>query len=603
MLPKAQAIRYSERPSQLLDGPFSSFRRTRVVLVIFCIVALVGVWFQVHLSSSVAGSSFSCVEHFVSSGLAAATTSLVTTSTDSTAEEEASVTPTVQSFRRYHEWPDHLLPNPDARPRPRLYTTAFEQALVVERAYPWFVPKRICRSIPTSLFPSSSRTSIQRATEGTPEGPSWHCCAQTVALSLEQDATHLINTVDGMDLADVIFENAYTRRGLEFFGSQFQAAKLPPVQTVPCWQHGTIVHLDNSRAMLQELFTRYLPHSSVPIVLLTAETDGNSPQMYGDQLMGTNKNHTKLLAWYGQSPLMTLFPKSGSHVARGSSTNGISSNSDHQVAVDPVVERKFVAFPLGFSKQHDQTRYLQRYMELTNYTNPFTSEQMEDRWRNAAIWKNVKKALEESTNPSNRNDDRKKNATDTVVDNAFYDTVWIRFGLNPMSRKRRTPIFEHLCDRHDAAKRRDTISCHLDKVTPHASYQSMSQYLFAVSPPGAGWDCYRTYELLVMGVIPIVVARPHHGLFRNLPVVEISEHDMQTWTRKQFLEHLYDFVHRPEFVTTNYTDGWQRLFLEYWRRDALARAGRDKDIIHDPETGKEFYQAWKYTVHEGPMRP
>jgi hypothetical protein len=82
-----------------------------------------------------------------------------------------------------------------------------------------------------------------------------------------------------------------------------------------------------------------------------------------------------------------------------------------------------------------------------------------------------------------------------------------------------------------------------------------SQVAFVLSPHGRGLDCYRTWEALLMGAIPIVKRSPLDPLFDGLPVVivddwsEITESALVTWLDK-------------------FSNGWDdvddRLTLNYW---------------------------------------
>ena len=45
------------------------------------------------------------------------------------------------------------------------------------------------------------------------------------------------------------------------------------------------------------------------------------------------------------------------------------------------------------------------------------------------------------------------------------------------------------------------------------------KYKFILSPPGAGFDCHRTWEALYLGAIPIVKTSSLDPLYKDLPVV------------------------------------------------------------------------------------
>lgn len=111
-----------------------------------------------------------------------------------------------------------------------------------------------------------------------------------------------------------------------------------------------------------------------------------------------------------------------------------------------------------------------------------------------------------------------------------------------------------------------------------------------------GLDCYRTYELYFLGVIPIVMYREEHAeLYRGLPVLQL-----ETWalTHEELVGRMRDYISSPEFQDTHF-DGWDRLFLQYWRTQVLNETGRLDDIILD-DAGKHYYKSWTYTRYNAP---
>ena len=83
--------------------------------------------------------------------------------------------------------------------------------------------------------------------------------------------------------------------------------------------------------------------------------------------------------------------------------------------------------------------------------------------------------------------------------------------------------------------------------------QAMQNYgacQFAMSPRGNGWDCHRTWELLLLGTVPIVRRGPLDALYRGLPVVTVGDWDevqdfanLQRWS-----EHLQPLLAQPGTV-------------------------------------------------------
>lgn len=69
-------------------------------------------------------------------------------------------------------------------------------------------------------------------------------------------------------------------------------------------------------------------------------------------------------------------------------------------------------------------------------------------------------------------------------------------------------------------------------------WKTQGKYAFSISPRGAGLDCHRTWEDLVLGCIVIVKTSPLDKLYEGLPVVivknwsEITESNLNKWLRK-----------------------------------------------------------------------
>lgn len=78
--------------------------------------------------------------------------------------------------------------------------------------------------------------------------------------------------------------------------------------------------------------------------------------------------------------------------------------------------------------------------------------------------------------------------------------------------------------------------------------KQINKYKFVLSLRGAGWDCHRHYECLLVGSTPIMEKGPIMESFKNnsLPVLEISEinHNM--------FDTSYDFLPSRNFLTMEY---------------------------------------------------
>lgn len=91
--------------------------------------------------------------------------------------------------------------------------------------------------------------------------------------------------------------------------------------------------------------------------------------------------------------------------------------------------------------------------------------------------------------------------------------------------------------------------------TPRTTnWNLMTKYSFVLSPAGVGLDCYRTWEALCLGCIPIVKMVNFTKLFEDLPVLmvtdwsEVTEELLQK-TIKNFSERMFNY---------------EKLTLSYW---------------------------------------
>jgi hypothetical protein len=238
-------------------------------------------------------------------------------------------------------------------------------------------------------------------------------------------------------------------------------------------------------------------------------------------------------------------------------------------------QKRFTAFPLGLSPMRPlQAIYLTNYLEQRDYINPFLDK---SRWIDSV-------ELRDAT---------------TIM-----DTMFVKFGMNRFSKPNRQPAYDMACgsllmrgnnnsdDPTFQMTRKDNISCSgfSKKTEIHETYAAASKYLFALSPFGIGKDCYRHYELLFLGVIPVVQADSlFRKVLRGFPYVELVKG--WNYTQLELVQRMQRYVASDTFRNANFT-GWERLFMRYHRRSFLDASGRSKDIVRDNE-GNEYYQAWR----------
>jgi hypothetical protein len=131
------------------------------------------------------------------------------------------------------------------------------------------------------------------------------------------------------------------------------------------------------------------------------------------------------------------------------------------------------------------------------------------------------------------------------------------------------------CNWHFAIERGDRRECRRraspsavlyqrDVTTREASWRLNTQYAFTLSPAGAGLDCHRTWEALLLGSIPVVRRSPLEALFARLPVVVVDDWSEVTPT---LLRSELDRITRTSF-------DFSQLELGYWKARIQAQPSR-----------------------------
>ncbi|CAK0817218.1 unnamed protein product [Prorocentrum cordatum] len=124
---------------------------------------------------------------------------------------------------------------------------------------------------------------------------------------------------------------------------------------------------------------------------------------------------------------------------------------------------------------------------------------------------------------------------------------------------------EHKSSIHWATRRRDRVDI----------WKEYAKHKYVVAPLGVGLDCYRIWETLILGSIPIVPYSEFvdDELFENLPVQRVStwaEVDVQEWSRSAPPGVVNPSTWNPQFS--------EKLTLEYWLRKIRSKKARLHDI-------------------------
>ena len=87
------------------------------------------------------------------------------------------------------------------------------------------------------------------------------------------------------------------------------------------------------------------------------------------------------------------------------------------------------------------------------------------------------------------------------------------------------------------------------------TWKLQSQYQFVLSPHGAGLDCHRTWEALLLGCIPIVKKAKLNDLFVDLPVIAVED-----WS-----EINSAFLKKAAEEISSKNINREKLFMRYWK--------------------------------------
>ena len=97
--------------------------------------------------------------------------------------------------------------------------------------------------------------------------------------------------------------------------------------------------------------------------------------------------------------------------------------------------------------------------------------------------------------------------------------------------------------------------CTNTRGRPYEHYlREMATFKFVVSPHGRGLDCYRTWEALMLGCIPIVKKSCLDPLYEGLPVLIVDNWEDVT---EAYLEQAYQKMSRTTY-------NMERLSIDYW---------------------------------------
>jgi hypothetical protein len=139
----------------------------------------------------------------------------------------------------------------------------------------------------------------------------------------------------------------------------------------------------------------------------------------------------------------------------------------------------------------------------------------------------------------------------TISNMALVNFQHTTYGLPALREQRRKPILEILEQKKEMIR-------FLPKQKREDFWKEMRYYAFMISPPGYGLDTHRTWEILMLGRIPIIGDTGVNRVYEGLPIVVVKDWSILS---KEWLEEQFQMI-------VNKWDSyqWERLKLDYWMR-------------------------------------
>ena len=112
-------------------------------------------------------------------------------------------------------------------------------------------------------------------------------------------------------------------------------------------------------------------------------------------------------------------------------------------------------------------------------------------------------------------------------------------------------------DRKQCLEEIDHSLCYFQEnpLSMAKSWELQSQFQYVLSPHGAGLDCHRTWEALILGCIPVIKHSSIDDLFIDLPVIIV--HDWQ--------EIQPGFFERASGQLDGKKLNFEKLYMQYWK--------------------------------------
>ena len=124
-------------------------------------------------------------------------------------------------------------------------------------------------------------------------------------------------------------------------------------------------------------------------------------------------------------------------------------------------------------------------------------------------------------------------------------------------------------DRQECFDRVDKSVCFFETnaVPRNSTWLRQSECMFVVSPEGAGMDCHRTWEAILLGCVPILKRNAMSALFADLPVMVVED-----WreVQREALMNYFQMLPERKF-------DFSPLFRQHWMHKIEGRSPRILD--------------------------
>lgn len=125
--------------------------------------------------------------------------------------------------------------------------------------------------------------------------------------------------------------------------------------------------------------------------------------------------------------------------------------------------------------------------------------------------------------------------------------LYMNFGLGDCYPTERQEVF-------DMFENERFCTVGIPGQTPGEHLLELSEHKFVLSPRGKGLDCHRTWEALLMGVIPIVKTSTIDEMYKDLPILIVENWSQVT---EEFLNNAYISMQQKTY-------NQEKMFVAYW---------------------------------------